>query len=353
MRSARVLLLALALGAAPMLAAPNAGRAAAATPAVPAPCTPNGKLKFICGLNAVEDLVATPGGRWIFGSSMQAGSAGLYLIDPRTKTAKPASISLSTDAAANTPYAGCKAPDLKALTTHGLDVRPGKGGHHTLYAINHAGRESIEVFDVDTTGPEPRVAWIGCMLAPEGVSANAIVALPDGRLAVSKYQPLGDNTAIGRMLNGEVTGSVYIWKAGAGFSELPGVRLSGDNGLVVSPDGKWLYIAVWGGKSVMRVSLDGSGPPKTTPLEFRPDNLRWSADRKSILAAGQYLDASNRAGPHGWGVVSLDPQTLAATPMLHQPGVPGFDDATTALQVGKDTWFGTFRGDRIAYITGE
>ena len=349
MRSVHAMFLALALGALPMTAVPGAGRAAAP----PAPCAPAGKLQFVCGLNAVEDLVAPPDGKWIFGSSMQAGSAGIYLIDPRAKTAKPATIALSADAAANKPYAGCAAPDLKALTTHGLELRPGRSGHHTLYAINHAGRESIEVFDVDMTGPEPRLGWIGCMIAPDGVSANSLAALPDGRLAVSKYQPLGDTGAIARMLNGEVTGSVYIWKAGSGFSELPGVRLSGDNGLAASPDGKWLYIAVWGGKAVTRVSLDGSAPAKTTPLEFRPDNLRWSADHKTILATGQYLETANRAGPHGWGVVSLDPQTLAATPMLHQAGVPAFDDATTALQVGKDTWFGTFRGDRIAYIEGE
>jgi hypothetical protein len=37
------------------------------------------------------------------------------------------------------------------------------------------------------------------------------------------------------------------------------------------------------------------------------------------------------------------------TPVVKEPGYAQFDDATRAVQVGQTLWFGTFRGDRVAY----
>lgn len=348
MTPARFLLCALALAAVPLSVPLTRGQAQAAP--APVSCAPNGKLSFLCGVSAVEDLVPVPGGRWIVGSSMTQGPVGLYLIDTRAKTAKPADITVSTDTAAMKPFAGCPAPDFKAMTTHGLEIVPGAGGKSMVYAVNHGGRESVEAFRLDASGPEPKAEWLGCVMTPPGVSANSMAALPGGGLLISKFQEAGDAQAIAKMLKGEVTGTVYAWRPGQGWSELPGVRLSGDNGLVVSKDGKFVFIAVWGGQAVQKVALDGSVPTKTVAVDFRPDNLRWAPDGK-IFVTGQHLTAENRAGPHGWSTLKLDPETMALTPVVaHQPGVPGFDDATTALQVGDELWFGTFRGDRIAYM---
>jgi hypothetical protein len=34
---------------------------------------------------------------------------------------------------------------------------------------------------------------------------------------------------------------------------------------------------------------------------------------------------------------------------VKEVGRPEFDDATSTVQVGSVLWFGTFRGDRVAY----
>ena len=65
------------------------------------------------------------GGRWLVAGSYVEKSVGLYLIDTRTKTAKPVALSLA--AQPDPLYAGCAAPDLKNLQTHGLDVKQAKG----------------------------------------------------------------------------------------------------------------------------------------------------------------------------------------------------------------------------------
>ena len=47
--------------------------------------------------------------------------------------------------------------------------------------------------------------------------------------------------------------------------------------------------------------------------------------------------------------VRLDPTTLKVTPLVKEEALPQFADATTAVHVGQTLWFGTFRGDRVAY----
>jgi hypothetical protein len=328
------------------LALASTALAQAPAPAAPVPCTPDGAIGFICGLSNVEDMVAVPGGRWILGSAMQAGAGAVYLIDARKHTAKPAAIAF---AAAETPFAGCKAPDMSAIRTHGLELRPGADGVHTLYAVNHGGRESVEVFRVDTLPGEPRLTWIGCLAMPAGASGNALVALPGGALALTKFMDAADTQGIVHILNGDITGTVYLWKPATGFKELAGAQLSGDNGMVASRDFKWLYVTDYGRKQVYRVPLDGSGKTSSVAVDFHPDNLRWAPDGK-INVTGQYIELSNRNGLHGWSTVKLDPAAMTVSPYVKVAGTPAFDNGTTALQVGKELWIGTYRGDRVAYL---
>jgi hypothetical protein len=41
---------------------------------------------------------------------------------------------------------------------------------------------------------------------------------------------------------------------------------------------------------------------------------------------------------------------MAVAPYVKVPGTAAFDNGTTALQVGKELWIGTYRGDRVAYL---
>ena len=317
-------------------------------------CAPVGSLSFVCGVKNVEDIVRVPGTRWLIGSSMRLGKAAaqpgaaLYLIDSEAKSAKTAAI--ASDPAKDGPFSNCPVPDLRRLGTHGLELRDGEGGVHTLYAINHGGRESMEVFRVDARGRAPAISWTGCIMMPGNAWANAVAALPGGALVISKFADLDKlRTIMGPVYRGETTGVTYIWTPGAGFSELKGARLSGNNGVVASKDGKRLWINDQGRYQIVRFTLDGSAPPAYAKVGFRPDNLRWAPDG-TILAAGQIVAVDGSlAANNGWGVARIDPETMAATPVTTQPGRPEFSNATVALQVGKTLWLGTFRGDRIVY----
>jgi hypothetical protein len=309
----------------------------------PTSCSPAGGLHFVCDLINVEDFLPIDGGRWLVGSSFKAGSAGLYLIDTSAKTAK--AVSLSIAASPDPLYTGCTPPDLKGLSTHGLDVAEGPRSV-TVYAINHGGRESVEIFRLNAR--RASAAWIGCVLMPPGANGNAITVLKNGSFAVTKFLDTADKQAFRHVMSGQITGAVYFWAPGKGFSEVPGTQLCGDNGLIASRDGKWLFINAYGTRKVYRVPLSGRGAQTSVDVDFNPDNLRWAPDGK-IFVTGQFVSVRHANGHDGWAVVKLDPRTMILTPVLRDPGSAEFDDATSTVQIGHTLWFGTFRGDRVAY----
>jgi hypothetical protein len=326
-----------------LLLTPRSAMAQPATPSGATACTPSGDLHYVCGLINVEDFLPVAGGRWLVGSSYKAGSVGLYLIDTAAKTAQ--SVALSVAAARDPLYGDCAAPDLKALETHGLDVAV-RGGATLVYAVNHGGRESVEVFRLNA--PKVSAEWLGCVVMPTGAVGNSVAAVRGGGFVVTKFLDSRDKDSFQHILAGQVNGVTYQWTPGKGFSEVPGTQLSGDNGVVVSPDGKWLYVNAYGTLEIYRVPLTGKGERSSVKVDFHPDNLRWAPDG-TIFVTGQFLDAKSLNGPHGWATVRLDPNTMTTTAVVKEPGRPEFDDATSAVQAGKSLWFGTFRGDRVAY----
>ena len=68
---------------------------------------------------------------------------------------------------------------------------------------------------------------------------------------------------------------------------MPGSEAAGANGLEISKDGKWYYVAEWGNRSFMRLSR-GQTPAKRDEISlgFRVDNVRWAPDG-SLFVAGQ------------------------------------------------------------------
>jgi hypothetical protein len=140
-----------------------------------ASCAPSGGLNFICGVQNPEDLVLVPNTRWMLASGMGPGS-GLHLIDTRAKKATTVyGVGTANARADKTKFANCPGPlDPKAAVLHGLSLRANSNARHTVYATNHGGRESVEVFEFDAALPAPTATWIGCVVLPNGLAANSV-----------------------------------------------------------------------------------------------------------------------------------------------------------------------------------
>ena len=302
-------------------------------------CDSVGEIQFICDVISPEDLAVVPGGEWVIASGNREGGR-IQLVNVEEKTATvlfPTSApNVRLDA---TTYPTCPGPlDIAEgvdFRTHGLYLKPGQGDVHTLYVVHHGTRESIEVFDVDATG-RPTLTWVGCAVGLEAHGFNGVVALPDGGFVATSPR----------------SGDVWEWQTDSGWMQVPGSEGTAPNGLEVSADGQWLYVAGWAEQKLTRLSR-GRAPVRreVIPLSFRPDNLRMSADGSVIFAAGHGdIQTPRQPMQETSNVATIDPHTLEVRRIFEHPAIDGFVANTTAIQIGEELWLGTHRGERIAYL---
>lgn len=328
-------------------------------------CQPSGDYRFICGPQNAEDLVLVPGTKWIIASGM-APTAAIYLIDSEQKTWSelyPADAPLARQDMAT--YGACPgSPDPNSFVSHGLNLRPGTDGHSTLYVVGHGGREAIEVFDVDASGPAPALTWIGCVMTPDGMEANSVASFSDGSLVATI--PLHTGKSISDAMAGQLTGAVYEWSPGdSGFTKIAGTELPYGNGIEVSPDGEEIYVVSSGAFTFNAYS--NSNPARrlrvSEPMAFVPDNLH-RADDGSLITAGLVIDhaacgavsgpeafdlAEFASCPRPFIVRAIDPKSMVGKDIARGPANARFSNITMALPAGGELWIGTFAGDRIAY----
>lgn len=322
-------------------------------------CSPSRGLNFICGLKAPEDLVLIPNTRWLIASGMEAGS-GLHLIDTQSRAASVLfGVGVSSARADQTKFAGCPGPlDPGQAILHGLSLRPAQGGRYTLYATNHGGRESVEVFDVNPSGVVPTATWTGCIVTPDKLAFNSVAAFSDGAL-VATVLVFPDKT-FQDVWAGRNTGIVMMWTPGSKeFRRLPGTELPGNNGIETSADNREFFVVSTGLKRIVAFSrADPSKPLRVAQLkEFGPDNVRLVGNR--LLTTGM-IDEEPACGgapkkpediqcPRGWVVDAIDPKTMAITEVTRGPAAPPYTGTATAMPVGNTIWLSSFTGDRVAW----
>jgi hypothetical protein len=327
-----------------------------------AACGPAGGLAFVCGVQNPEDLVLVPNTRWLIASGMAPGS-GLHLVDTRAKTVRNLYAAEASSARADrAKFANCPGPlDPKQAVLHGLSLRPAQSGRYTVYATNHGGRQSIEVFELDTRGAAPTATWVGCVLMPDNMEANSVAAFTDGSLVATVLILPGKSFE--DAFAGRNTGAVFLWTPGSPtFRMLPGTELSANNGIETSPDDREFYVASTTLKRIVAFSRTNPGAPLRFAqlAEFGPDNVRWTSDDR-LITAGMIDDEPSCGGPpkteagircsRGYVAATVDPKTMAVTEIARGPATPSFTGTAIAMRVGDELWLGSFNADRLAYRT--
>ncbi len=326
-------------------------------------CSPAAGLTFICGLQNPEDVVVVPGTRWLLTSGMSPG-AGLTLVDTQAKSVRklfaPGTAAARADRAR---FGSCPgALDPKQALLHGLALRPAAGGRYTIYATNHGGRESVEVFElmIGAGGAAPSATWIGCVLLPPKLAVNSVAAFSDGTLVATVLILPGKTFEDAFAMRN--TGIVLQWTPGTpAFVPLKGTELVANNGIETSPDDREFYVASTTMRRIYAFSRakPGAGPVRCAQLkDFGPDNVRWDANNRLITAGliddepacgGRPKDEKGIRCPMGYAVATIDPRTMTVKEIARGPRTPSFTGTAMAAVVGNELWLGSFLADRLAY----
>ena len=190
-------------------------------------CGGQADKNFICGPANAEDLVRVPGTDWVLASRMAnpADRQGMfYLLDAGDHSWRKLSIDEIPAAQDKALYPDCPdRPTSATLRGHGIALDE-QGGTLKLLAINHGGRESVEVFGVTANGStEPSLTWQGCVVAPQGAQLNSVVPLPGGGFAATKFFDMASKSWGEDLFAGQDTGEVLsaanpeVWGAGDEF----------------------------------------------------------------------------------------------------------------------------------------
>ncbi len=327
----------------------------------------------ICGFKNPEDLSLLEDGHRVIVSQLASmtdpqAEGSLAVLDLRTEEFRlvyppnPPNPDLAGGETNGKPAVGwgdpeCPGPAIQPFNPHGIDLARRADGRLQLLVVNHGGRESIEFLEVLPESDNVHVVWRGCAVAPESAYFNDVVNLPDGGFLVTHMMDRG-SPVWGMMLAmlGSETGFVYAWHADGGFEPVAGTEGAFPNGIEISPDGREIYLNVYMGNEVRRISRD-SGEMLATADVAAPDNLSWANDGRLLVAShiGGFseqrpcMDLESGACPMTFEIHALDPQSLAGGSIFTNTGPP-MGAATVAIDVGGELLMGSFAGDRVIRV---
>jgi hypothetical protein len=324
-------------------------------------CEPRGRARPVCGFHNPEDLAALPGGAALlvseFGGMQGERAGGIALLEVASGARRALFRGADAMDRASPDWGDSSCPGAPTeISPHGIDLAPRPDGRLALAVVQHAARESIELFEPIGAGSEWRLAWRGCLVPPEDAWLNDVVWLPDGSLVASSMMPRSQGALA--MMRGEGgPGHALHWRPGAGFRELPGTRGALANGVEVSPDGKKLYLNLTRADEVRRVDL-ATGAVEAKATVLGPDNSTWAPDGRLLVASIRSTGAEDFAAcdplPRGacpipFAIVALDVATMQGRDLYAGAGPP-MGAGTVGLQLGRELFVGSFAGDRVLRV---
>ena len=310
-------------------------------------------LKIIKGPQNAEDILPIGDTQWLVTSGMNGQTSGssisghLYLVNGREKTFEEFFPGKNPTFDHDKKMFGeCPGPiNLQNFSSHGLALKEKSPGKYRLYMTSHGEREAIEVFNINTRGSKPAVNWTGCVPLSEDIMANSVAILSDGGFVTTKFHDPTIPNSMMSIVQGKLTGGVHEWHPGEKVKAIPGTELSGANGIAVSHDDKYVYVAAFGSREIVRFDRTKS-PVKLekVKIDIMPDNIHWGDD--GLL----YTAGNNSARGTGWSIFSITPETLEVKRITGVDQTAVMQNASSAVPVDDEIWVGTFSGDRIGYL---
>lgn len=317
-----------------------------------ADCGPVDGLSFICGLSVPEDVVNVGSTGLVLASGHRA-PGHLYLINPASGAVQELiQVPAFRQRHDRKTYPACPGPlNLQSFDVHGMSIDETSPNEFAIYTTSHGEREAIEIYELDLGGAAPALTWTGCVPLQQDGYFNSVVRLADGGFVVTRMRDA--NAATSSIAPGAISGRLFEWHPGGELKPLAGTELSLPNGLEVSDDGRYLFVAASGIRALVRFDLTTTPVGKRTlSLPFHPDNVHWDSRGRLIVAGPNFAPGSCTGSncPSGWTVGDTDADLLVFTRLGGGSGMPSMARASAAIRVGQEIWVANNQ-DRIARFT--
>jgi len=325
-------------------------------------CAPRGNARPICGFQNPEDLALLPDGHTLvvseYGALDGERSGRLALLDLRSEQ-RSVLFEAGDANGAQERWGDPACPGAPVrFSPHGIDLSRRADGRLQLLAVQHAGRESVEFFELSREGQRWRAAWRGCAVAPEKSWLNDVVALPEGGFLATHMMPRGELSALFTAHQGPppARGHVLEWQLASGFRVVEGTQSALPNGIELSADGTQIFLNAAGNGAVWRIERE-TGRVGARVDVVGLDNSTWDARGRllvaSLTAATSEFGVCNRlergACPLAFEIVEIDPATLSTRVLYRGEGAP-MGGGTVGLRVGDELFIGSYAGDRILRV---
>ena len=335
-------------------------------------CLAKDGMQPICQFRNPEDIVLLPDRKTLLISQMglnmeNADPGSLVFFDTLTQTLTPAfpagdTIAAPLDNANNWGAADCPGNPGQTIAPHGIALRQRDDQRWQVAAVNHGGRETIEMFELLTDAQGPHLQWRGCVVPPDGSFVNDVALLKNGGLVASQMfdkhsgHLLGMNSGILKAMLGFNTGYVFEWQPASGFRVLEESHGRFINGVEVSADDQAVFANVYFGNEIKKLDRSSGKQLGSIPAE-RADNLAWDDQGRllAVLHGGSISEQMTCMGQPGqtcslaYSILRIDPQTMLGEVILSHSGAP-MGAATVAREVNGDLYLGSFSGDRIVKL---
>ena len=328
-------------------------------------CTAKGNARPICEFTNPEDIVALPGDEAILigeygASAAVSGRLVVFELESEKQHTVYRGEQSTGTAEAGWGDPSCTEPPGKAFNSHGIDLVRRDDGRLQLLVIQHGSREAVELFEVMGTGTDWQVEWRGCVPSPPNASLNSVAAISNGDFFTTQMIPLEPHIDLKQGVPRHITGHAFAWsQSEATFRKIEGTDGAMPNGIVVSPDGRFIYMNATAENSVRKVDVT-NGQEIARAMVHTPDNARWAPDGRILISSlaenltgkdlADCMSIKQGACTIPFKIVALDPESMTIVETLYVSDGAPMGAGTVGLQVGTDLFIGSFHGDRILRV---
>lgn len=326
-------------------------------------CVPKDNARPICKFKNPEDMVVLPGEEAILVgqyASVAKEPVELVIFDLATESTYPVYNGGQSAGPAELGWGdpACTKPPNESFSAHGMDIVRRDDGRLQLLVVQHGSREAVELFEVIGSGTDWQVEWRGCVPSPENASLNSVAALSNGDFYTTKFSDLGYDQS--QPITNKITGHVYAWsQSEQSFRKVEGTDGAMPNGIVTSPEGRFIYMNATAEHSVRKIEV-ATGREVGRATVDTPDNARWTKDGLITVASmprdvepQDFFDCytpSARACGIAFKIVAIDPESMTVKETLYANEGSPMGTGTVGLRVGDELFVGSVQGDRILRV---